>query len=107
MFNNESFFLKYQNFYENRKDHFKPIIFSLLICVLSEQFEVAFCIISFLVAYSFLISIFDCLYLKSYSDNMFYSQLERDIEDEIFYNKVYKMKESIKSIRNELEGVES
>lgn len=105
MFNNESFFLKYQQFYENRKDHFKPIMFSLLICVLSEQFKVAFCIISFLVAYSFLIANLDCLYLKSYSNNMFYNQPEQDIEDEIFYNKIYGMKDSIRSIRNELEGI--
>lgn len=106
MFKNEAFFLKYQQFYENRKDHFKPIMFSLFICVLSEQFKVAFCIISFLVAYSFLIAILDCLYLKSYSSNMFYTQLEQDIEDEIFYNKVYKMKDSIRSIRNQLEGIQ-
>lgn len=105
MFKNEAFFLKYQQFYENRKDHFKPIMFSLLICVCSDQFEVAFCIISFLVVYSFLIAILDCLYLKSFSNNMFYNQSEQDIEDEIFYNKICKMKESIKSIRNELEGV--
>tara|TARA_Y100001960_G_scaffold321323_1_gene395894 strand:- start:96044 stop:96364 length:321 start_codon:yes stop_codon:yes gene_type:complete len=105
MFKNESAFLKYQQFYENRKDHFKPIMFSLLICVFLEQFKVAFCIISFLVAYSFLIAILDCLYLKSYSSNMFYTQLEQDIEDKIFYNEIYKMKESIHSIRNELEGI--
>tara|TARA_Y100000588_G_scaffold240585_2_gene254409 strand:+ start:34684 stop:35001 length:318 start_codon:yes stop_codon:yes gene_type:complete len=104
MFKNEAFFLKYQQFYENRKDHFKPIMFSLLFCLFSEQFEVAFCIISVLVAYSFLIAILDCLYLKSYSNNMFYTQLEQDIEDEIFYNEIYKIKESIQSIKNQLEN---
>jgi len=35
---------------------------------------------------------------------MFYTQLEQDIEDEIFYNEIYKIKESIQSIRNQLEN---